>query len=74
MPVFELVGRTGAAVDPAFATALADYRRGAFAAAQAAFARLAVDPVAAALAARCVVLQGAPPAGVWDGVYEQRSK
>jgi len=74
VPVFELVGRKGATVDPAFARALADYRRGEFTAAQQAFAELAGDPVAAVLAARCAELATSPPPADWDGVYEQRSK
>ena len=38
------------------------------------FGSLVGDPAAAALAARCDVLDAAPPANDWDGVYEQRSK
>jgi len=74
VPVFELVGRKGTAVDPAFARALADYRRGEFAAARQAFAAMTDDPVAVVLAARCAVLAATPPPAEWDGVYEQRSK
>jgi len=74
VPVFELVGRKGATVDPAFARALADYRRGEFAAAQQAFAAMTGDSVAEVLAARCAELAAAPPPAEWDGVYEQRSK
>jgi len=74
VPVFELVGRTGAVVDPTFATALADYRGREFAAAQTAFAALTGDSVATILAARCGVLAAEPPGEDWDGVYEQRSK
>jgi adenylate cyclase len=74
IPVFELVGRNGAVVDPVFATALADYRRREFRSAQEAFASLTGDPVAQILAARCAVLAAEPPPDNWDGVYEQRSK
>lgn len=74
VPVFELVGRQGHVVAPAFATALAAYRAREFAAAQAGFASLPDDPVAQALAARCTVLAAAPPPADWDGVYDQRSK
>ena len=77
-PVFELVGRAGATVDPRFAAALAQYRTHDFAAAHDAFAALAGDPVAATMAARCAVLAAAPPAvdgdAGWDGVYDQRGK
>ncbi len=73
-PVFELVGRAGAAVDPRFAEALAAYRRRDFSAARAAFAEVAGDPAAAAMAVRCGELAAAPPPESWDGVYEQRSK
>ncbi len=74
VPVFELVGRKGASVAPAFATALATYRARDFATARAQFAALGDDPVAEVLAARCERLLEAPPAADWDGVYEQRSK
>jgi len=74
VPVFELVGRAGAVVDPTFASALADYRRREFVPAQQAFAALADDPVARILAARCAELAAEPPGEDWDGVYEQRSK
>ncbi len=74
VPVFELVGRKGAAINPAFAEALASYRRGEFRAAQEAFAALDGDPVAVILAARCAELAAEPPPADWDGVYEQRSK
>ncbi len=74
VPVYELVGRTGAVVAPAFATALAAYRARDFAAARAQFAALADDPAAEALAARCEKLVEAPPGEDWDGVYEQRGK
>jgi adenylate cyclase len=74
-PVFELVGRAGAArVEPAFAEALAAYRRREFAAAREQFAALAGDRAAATLAARCELLAAAPPPDDWDGVYDQRSK
>ena len=74
VPVFELVGRKGAKLDPAFAAALATYRGRDFAGARAQFAALAGDPVAAVMAARCAVLVESPPPEDWDGVYEQRSK
>ena len=73
-PVFELVGRAGAVVDPRFTAALALYRQRELAAARDAFAALAGDPVAAIMAARCAVLADAPPAADWDGVYDQRGK
>ena len=74
VPVFELVGRKGAVVAPAFATALASYRARDFDAARSQFAGLGDDPVAEVLAARCEKLLADPPAEDWDGVYEQRSK
>ena len=74
IPVFELVGRKGTVVDPAFAAALANYRRREFGPAQQAFAALTGDPVAVILAARCAELAAAPLPDDWDGVYEQRSK
>ena len=74
VPVFELVGRAGARVEPAFVDALAAYRRGEFAEARAQFAAMADDPVAFTMAARCEVLAAMPPAAEWDGVYEQRGK
>ncbi len=73
-PVFELVGRAGAHVDPRFAAALATYRARDFAAARDAFTELAGDPVAAVMAERCAVLAAEPPPAGWDGVYEQRGK
>ncbi len=73
-PVFELVGRTGAVVDPTFKTALAAYRARAFVTARSQFAAMTDDPVAVRLAARCEVLVHAPPPADWDGVYEQLSK
>ena len=73
-PVHELVGRAGTRTDTRFAEALAAYRRRAFAEAEAAFAALADDPVAAAMAKRCAHLAAEPPPADWDGVYEQRSK
>src|SRR5665647_624264 len=69
VPVFELVGRKGAVVDPAFATALAAYRSREFQAAQETFAAMTGDPVAVILAARCAVLAAQPPPDDWDGVY-----
>ncbi len=74
VPVFELVGRKGVVVEPAFADALASYRRGEFRAAQETFAALTSDPVAVILAARCAELAAEPMPADWDGVYEQRSK
>lgn len=74
VPVYELVGRRGATLDPRFATALALYRKREFAAAREAFAALEGDPVAAAMTQRCAILAGAPPDEDWDGVYEQKSK
>ncbi len=74
VPVFELVGRTGAKVSPRFAVALAAYRARDFAAARADFAAIEDDPVAEILAARCDRLIADPPGEDWDGVYEQRSK
>jgi adenylate cyclase len=75
VPVFELVGRKGhVTVDPAFAEALALYRRRDLQAARAAFAALTGDPVAAVLAERCSILATNPPPDDWDGVYDQRSK
>ena len=72
--MFVLVGRKGAVVAPAFATALASYRARDFDAARSQFAGLGDDPVAEVLAARCEKLLADPPAEDWDGVYEQRSK
>ena len=74
-PVFELVGRAGHQVTPAWSEALALYRAGSFTAAREAFTalELADDPAAQILAKRCEVLAAAPPPA-WDGVYEQRSK
>jgi len=74
VPVFELLGRQGHAVEPGFARALAAYRARDFRAAREGFAALSADPVASAMAARCTVLAEAPPPEDWDGVYEQRSK
>ncbi len=74
VPVFELVGRKGVALDPRFADALATYRKRDFAAARAAFGALAGDPVAATMSARCAILAASPPDEDWDGVYEQKSK
>jgi adenylate cyclase len=75
VPVFELVGRAGdVTVDPAFAAALALYRRRELEAARAAFAAIAGDPVAKVLAERCSILAASPPPDDWDGVYDQRSK
>ena len=70
------VGADGgeAAGGPAFARALALYRGRRFGEAKAAFAALAGDRAAAVMAARCEVLEAAPPAPDWDGVYDQRSK
>jgi adenylate cyclase len=73
-PVYELVGRAGASLDARFAAALATYRKREFDAAHTAFAALADDPVAKAMAARCAVLAETPPPEGWDGVYDQRSK
>ena len=72
-PVFELVGRAGHVVEPAWAEALALYREGKFGEAGALFGKLVDDPAAQILAKRCEVLAADPPAA-WDGVYEQRSK
>jgi len=72
-PVFELVGRAGRA-DPAFARALAHYRRREFGEARTLFAQLVRDPAAAVMAARCEELAARPPPEDWDGVYDQRSK
>lgn len=77
VPVFELVGRAGAAHDARFGDGLAAYRRREFGAARAAFAACAssgTDHAAHAMAARCAVLETAPPAHDWDGVYDQLSK
>jgi adenylate cyclase len=73
-PVFELIGRAGTRTDPRFAEGLAAYRRRAFSEAQAMFAELGADPVAAAMAKRCAHLIAEPPPPDWDGVYEQRHK
>jgi len=73
-PVFELVGRTGHAIDPAWIEGLAHYRAREFADALAKFEGLADDPAAKVMAARCEILIEAPPPEDWDGVYEQRSK
>jgi adenylate cyclase len=73
-PVFELVGRAGAVVDPRFADALAAYRARAWSVARDGFAALAGDPVAAVMAERCAVLAESPPPADWDGVYDQRGK
>ena len=73
-PVFELVGRTGARVDPRFAEALAAYRRRDFPTAREAFAALPDDAAARALATRCEMLAADPPEAEWDGVFEQRAK
>ena len=70
-PVFELVGRRGATVDPRFAEALALYRARDFAAARARFAELPADPVARTLAERS---GGPAPEAGWDGVYDQHGK
>jgi len=72
-PVFELVGRAGRA-DPAFARALALYRKREFVEAKQVFGTLDGDPAAAIMAKRCEVLVTEPPPADWDGVYEQRSK
>jgi hypothetical protein len=77
VPVYELVGRTGASVDPRFPEALALYRKREFAAAREAFAALDGDPVAAIMTKRCAILASAPrddDGEEWDGVYEQKSK
>jgi adenylate cyclase len=73
-PVFELVGRAGARLDPRFPEALAAYRRGDFSAARDAFAALPDDPAARALAARCDLLAADPPEPGWDGVFDQLVK
>ncbi len=72
-PVFELIGRTGHALDPGWAEALALYRAGKFEDAKQRFSKLVDDRAAQILAKRCEVLAAAPPVD-WDGVYEQRSK
>ncbi len=71
-PVFELVGRAGTKLDPAWAEALALYRAGTFIEARHAFAKLD-DAAAKIMTKRCEVLASDPPEE-WDGVYEQRSK
>ena len=73
-PVFELCGRAGYVVDPAWAEALALYRKRELPAAKERFAKLANDPAAVVMARRCEVLAAEPPPDDWDGVYEQRSK
>ena len=73
-PVYELVGRAGAASDTRFADALALYRKRDFVSAEQLFAQLTGDPTAAVMAKRCAALASAPPPDDWDGVYEQRSK
>ena len=71
-PVFELVGRAGHALDPAWAEGLALYRAGKFIEARQTFVTLDT-PAAKIMAKRCEVLASDPPED-WDGVYEQRSK
>lgn len=71
-PVFELVGRAGTKLDPAWAEALALYREGKFVDARHAFAKLD-NAAAKIMTSRCEVLAADPPEE-WDGVYEQRSK
>lgn len=73
-PVFELLGRAGVAVDPAYAAALALYRARELPAARAAFAAITGDRPAAVMAARCAILEATPPSAGWDGVYDQRGK
>jgi adenylate cyclase len=73
-PVFELCGRAGHRVDPAWSAALSLYRTREFVAAKDAFAKLTPDPAAAVMARRCEVLIAEPPPADWDGVYDQRSK
>jgi adenylate cyclase len=71
-PVFELVGRAGTKLDPAWAAGLALYRAGKFVEARQTFVTLD-EPAAKIMTARCEVLAADPPED-WDGVYEQRSK
>ncbi len=77
-PVYELVGRAGkVTTDPRFDAALAAYRKRDFGSARTAFAALAEaddDVAARVLAARCAILEAAPPGEDWDGVYDQRGK
>jgi adenylate cyclase len=73
-PVFELVGRVGAASDPRFAEALALYRAREFSRAEQLFAKLDGDATAELMATRCAALASSPPPDDWDGVYEQRTK
>ncbi len=73
-PVFELVGRAGHAIDPAWAAGLAQYRARSFDEARRTFEKLAGDPAAAVMAKRCEVLAAEPPPDTWDGVYDQHSK
>ena len=73
-PVFELVGRAGAKIDPRFATALAAYRTRDFATARTELAAIEHDHAAARMAERCADLERKPPAADWDGVYDQHEK
>jgi adenylate cyclase len=73
-PVYELCGRAGYSVDPAWAEALGLYRKREFAAARRTFEAMTGDPAARVMAKRCEVLLADPPPEDWDGVYEQRSK
>ncbi len=74
-PVYELVGRAGASLDPRFAEALAAYRRRDFAAARSEFEAMAdTDRTAQIFAKRCAALAASPPPADWDGVYDQKNK
>ncbi len=73
-PVFELVGRAGAYIDPRFSQGLEAYRARDFRTAQQLFAAMPDDKTCAILAKRCADLAASPPGPDWDGVYEQRGK
>jgi adenylate cyclase len=74
--IFELLGERGPAAGEEaekadrFGRALETYRAGRFPEAEAAFAALVGDPVAAVYAARARAFAAAPPPHGWDGVYE----
>ncbi len=74
--VYEMVGQRGEALPPgwaSFATGLAHFTAGEFAAALAVFADLPDDPVAQRYAARCAWLLAQPPPK-WDGVWDLTEK
>ena len=82
-PIFAVLDERSPGVsDPAWLArheeAVKLYRKGDFAAAQAAWrevlAQAPGDGIAETFIARCAELQASPPVGKWDGVFEMKSK